>query len=112
MRRISSRSWPRTLASRADSGSSSSSRRGSAHSARAKRDPLLLAAGELVGEALGHARQTDEIEQFAGTLAALGRRDLAHLEPEGDVVQGVHVREQAVGLEDHAEVAPVRRQVR
>ena len=38
----------------------------------------------------------------------LGGGDPAYLETETDVLQGVHVREEAVGLEDHPEVAAVR----
>ena len=110
MRRISSRSCSRTLASSADSGSSSSRTRGLDGERAGERDPLLLAAGHLVRVLLGVLRR--DPTRSSSSVARLRRAPpalLAHPQPEGDVVGGRHGREQAVGLEDHAHVALVRR---
>ena len=101
-RRISSRSVSRTLASSADSGSSSSSTRGSQRERAGQRDALLLAAGHLVRVAVAVVGEADELQELGGAGAPLGGRHLAHPQPEGDVVAGVEVREEAVRLEDHA----------
>jgi hypothetical protein len=72
-----------------------------------QRDPLLLAAGQLVGVAVLLGPQSDQVQHVAGAGAALGARPAAQLEPEGHVVEHGQVREQAVGLEHHAHVALV-----
>ena len=61
------------MASSADSGSSSSSTRGSQRERAGERDPLLLAAGELVRVAVAVVGQADQLEQLLGAGAALGR---------------------------------------
>ncbi len=71
--------------------------------------PLLLAAGELVGVAVGVDAETDQLEHVVGPLAAGRAVATAQLEAEGDVVAHCQVREQAVGLEDHPHVALVGR---
>ena len=110
MRRISSRSCSRTLASSADSGSSSSSTRGRDGERPGQRDPLLLAAGQLVRVLLDVLGEADQLEQLAGRARGADAGDCPRMpQAEGDVVGGVHGREQAVGLEDHAHVALVRR---
>ena len=77
-----------------------------------QRDPLLLAAGELVGVAVGLLGEAHQVQHLAGR----GRRSrLAlprSLQSERDVVERGQVREEAVGLEDHAHVALVRRHAR
>ena len=70
-----------------------------------QRDPLLLAAGKLVWVPFRQWGQAHQVEQFACTLAPFGSGDPAHLQPETNVLQGVHVGEQAVRLEHHAQVA-------
>jgi hypothetical protein len=55
----------RSLRSSAPSGSSSSSARGVVDQRPAKRDPLLLAAGQLTRAALPAAVQADELEHLA-----------------------------------------------
>jgi hypothetical protein len=70
-----------------------------------QRHALLLTARELVRVVVDARRQADELEQLRGTGAALVARDLAHAQPELDVLAGRHVGEQAVGLEHHAHVA-------
>ncbi len=51
--------------------------------------------------------QADQVEEFGGGGVPFGGGPLAHAQAEGDVVAGVQVREEAVGLEDHAGVAAV-----
>ena len=51
-----------------------------------QRDPLLLAAGQLVRVLLGLGGQADQVQQLGGPLAPLGRADLAHPQAEGHVV--------------------------
>jgi hypothetical protein len=58
-----------------------------------------------VGVAIGVLAEADEVEHVAGARTPGGAVATAHLEPERDVVDDRHVREQAVGLEDHPHVA-------
>ena len=109
--RISSRSATRILASSADSGSSSSRTCGLDRERPGERDPLLLAARQLVRVAAALVGQVDHLEQLADALPDLVLRALPDLQPEADVVGDGHVREQRVGLEHHADVALVRRPV-
>jgi hypothetical protein len=51
-------------------------------------DPLLLAAGELVGEALGQARETDQLEQLLDPAAASPASRQAEADVGGDVEVG------------------------
>ena len=61
--------------------------------------------------AVGCLGEADEIEQLERAAVAIGAVLLAHPEAELDVAHRGHVREEAVGLEDHADVATVRRYV-
>ena len=54
----------RTLASSADSGSSSSSTRGRRGERAGQRDPLLLAAGQLVRVPVGLVGEADQLQQL------------------------------------------------
>ena len=65
---------PRRLASSEENGSSSSSTCGLRASALRECDALLLAAGELVGEALGEPGDADHLQQL-GTRPLRGARD-------------------------------------
>ena len=57
------------------------------HEGPGERDPLLLAAGQLVRLALLVAREVDELERLADAARDLRLVDaLAALEPERDVV--------------------------
>ncbi len=71
-----------------------------------QRHPLLLTAGQLVRVLLRLRRQADHVQQLSGPRAPLARGQLAHPQPEGDVVERGHVREEAVALEHHAHVTP------
>jgi hypothetical protein len=67
----------------------------------------LLAAGEFEREALLVAGQPDEVQDFGDAGHALFARHAFDLEAEADVVADVHVGEQRIGLEHHADVALV-----
>ena len=78
------------------------------HDQRAgQRNALLLAAGELVGEAVLHALQAHELEHVEHLGANLRFGHVAQLQAVGHVVEDVHVGEQRVALEHHCRVALV-----
>ena len=64
-------------------------------------DALLLASGELGGEAVGEVGHVDETEELAGAAVSFGFADALHAEAEGDVVAAVEVGEEGVALEHH-----------
>ena len=68
--------------------------------------PLLLAAGEFVGEALAEVLQVHQFEHLGGDPVFV--RMLANA--EGDVVCHAQVREQCVVLEHHADPPFLRRE--
>ena len=74
--------------------------------ARAIEHALLLAARQLVREALLLAGEADEVEHGGDLLADHVLRPPDHLERERDVLEDRLVREQLVVLEDVADVAP------
>ena len=111
MRRISSRSWRRTLASSADSGSSRRSTLGSIASARASATRCCWPPDIWCGIAARLLAEPDELEHLVGLALARRAVDAAQSQPVGDVVAGRHVREQAVRLEDDPHVPLVRRNV-
>ena len=67
-------------------------------------DPLLHAAGQLVGIAVGGMREAGQREVLARDLVALGLRHAAHLRTEGDVVEHRAPGEQRERLEDDAAI--------
>ena len=75
-------------------------------------DALLHAARELVRIALARVPEPDELEQLADPLPPVGLRLAPDPQPVLDVLLGGHVREEAVGLEDHPHVALVGRRAR
>ena len=68
-------------------------------------DALLLTSRELVRVTAGQAGQSDKVEQFTGPLPTPGWGHPPDFEAESHVFQGVHIGEEAVGLEDHPQVA-------
>ena len=74
-----------------------------------QRDTLLLTARKLVGHAVFHAGQLDEIEDREDLLADLLLAEASELQAVRDVVVHVHVRKQRVVLEHHRGIALVRR---
>ena len=75
-----------------------------------QRHPLPLAAGELAGIAVGERFELDQRHQLPDALAdgACGRAHLARADaqPEGDILEHVHVAEQRIVLE-HETHAPL-----
>ncbi len=77
--------------------------------ARAIATTLLLAAGKLLGIALGEARELDHGEGSIDGLGPLLTRNPAHAQAEGDIVGHRQVREEREVLEDHREIAAIGR---
>jgi hypothetical protein len=75
------------------------------HQRARKRDPLLLAARELVGEAAFEPLQVDQDERLLDLVADLCRRELPELQAEGNVLVDRLVWPDGVVLEDHAHAA-------
>jgi len=71
-------------------------------------NPLLLAAGELVGLALGVALHADGSEGGSDALVEFGLGDLALDEAEGDVLGDSEVWPECIALKHHAGVSLVR----
>ena len=69
-----------------------------------ERDPLLLAAGELVRHPPAEALEVGEVEHLLHPAAP----PLARGQAEGDVVEDVEVGEEGVVLKDHADVPLLR----
>ena len=82
------------------------------HDERAReRQALLLPAGELGGLAVGHFVERHYLEHAQDAFSNFlpGKAFLPHLKRKGGVVEHGHVRPDGVGLEHHAEPAPVWR---
>src|SRR5690606_18252216 len=71
-------------------------------------DGLLLAAGQLGGQALLHARQAALGDDLGGLLAAFGLAHALDLQAVGDVVEDGAVRQQAEVLEHHGGAVPAQ----
>ena len=71
-------------------------------------DPLLHAAGELIGVGLLVAGQPDQLGDLARPGVAAPSCDAADLQAVGDVVEDPAVRQQAEVLEDHRHLAPAQ----
>ena len=76
-----------------------------AHDGPAHGHALALAAGKLLRHPLKQTVEPEEPGRFFGAALALLRRDAAHLEAVGDVVEDVHVRIKGIVLEHHRDVA-------
>ena len=76
------------------------------HQRARDRDPLLLPARQLAGQAVVEAGEAEQGEPLARGGHALAR-GLRHPQSVADVLQHGHVRKQGVGLEHHAHVASV-----
>jgi hypothetical protein len=76
-----------------------------------QRHALLLAARELPREALAQGVELDEDEHFLHPGPDLLGGQLGDLEAKADVVGHAHIGEESVGLEHHADVALVGRQM-
>src|SRR6185312_13168666 len=74
-------------------------------------DALLLAAGKLRRQAIAEPAELDEVESVVDALGGLAPAAAADLQGKPDILAHRHVREQGITLEDHAEIALLRRQV-
>src|SRR4051794_10618988 len=74
-------------------------------------DALALAAGQLLGLAIEQLLQLDGLRRLVDAAVDLGLRDLAQLETEREILADGHVRIERVALEDHRDVAILRRDV-
>ena len=81
------------------------------HQRPGQRHALLLPAGELRRAAGFVAGQFDAGQRGGDPLGDLRLREAAHPQAEGDVLGDGAVREQGIGLEDHAHVPLVYRHV-
>ena len=77
-----------------------------------QRHPLLLAAGELARQPLAQMLEADEPQGLGDAAGHLRGLDLAHLQPEGDVLRHRQMREERVALKHQAGVALPGRQSR
>ena len=75
----------------------------------ADRDALPLAAGQLLGAALEERRDLQDFRYLRHTAAHLILAGAGEPETERDVVGHRHVRKERVGLEDHGDATPSRR---
>ncbi len=105
MRRISARISSRSLASRLDSGSSISTSGGSTTMARAMATRCCWPPESWPGSLSAWlcSRTSASASSTRLSISALG--SAAHLQAEADIAAHVHVREQRVVLEHHAEAA-------
>ena len=78
----------------------------------AHRDALPLAAGELLRLAGEVRRQVEELRRPRDALVDDALRHLPQPQPEGDVLRDGQVRVERVVLEDHRDVAVLRRRGR
>jgi len=81
------------------------------HQRPRQRHTLLLAARELRRPPRLVAGERHLLERARNRVGNVSARKPAHAQPEGDVPGHGAMREQRVGLEDHAEVAAVHRHV-
>jgi len=73
------------------------------------RDPLPLAAGQLRHRPPCKVRQLNEGQEFVHPPVPLWFRNAADAKRVGDVFPDIEVRKESQRLEDHPEVAPMRR---
>ena len=105
-------SW-RSLRSSAPSGSSSSSAAGSLTSARARATRCCWPPESCAGPALLHPLEAHRAQRLRDARRAHRRAPHAlDAQPERDVLEHAHVREQRVGLEHHVDVPLGRRHAR
>ena len=76
-----------------------------------QRDALLLTAGEVARLALGEVGDLHQLKRLLHTLLYLRLGDLPRLETVGHILRDGQMGEDGVVLEDHADVALMRRYV-
>ena len=109
--RSSTRISARSLASRLESGSSNSTTVGEKAMARASATRCCWPPESLEAAALGKMAHLHQVERALDVGLDLGRAQLAHAQPVGDVVEHRHVRPDGVGLEHHRHAALLGRDV-
>ena len=82
-----------------------------AHDRTAHRNALTLAAGEVGRLAVEEVVEVEDSSRLLDAPAPVLLVDLLHLEVEADVLGHGHVRVQRVRLEDHRDVAILRRHI-
>ena len=108
----SARIWPRSLASRLESGSSIRKAAGASHDSARERDALALAARELARDSGREACRAAPGAATSTTFASISLRGSRRMASGiGDVVEDGLVRVERVGLEDHGDVAVLRQDV-
>ena len=85
--------------------------RGLADDGATERDALALAAGELLRLAVEELVELDGLGRLLDAALDLRLGDLAQLQAEREVLADRHVRVERVALEDHRDVAILRRDV-
>src|SRR5581483_7783831 len=85
--------------------------RGLAHDRTAHRNALPLAAGERAGLSLEIRLEVEDPRSLGDARADLVLRDFRDLQREGDVVAHAQVWIERIALEDHRNVAALRREV-
>ena len=84
---------------------------GRTHDGAADRDPLALAARQVLRRAVQVLRQVQDLGRAADLLLDLGLVDVGQPQRKRHVVGHAHVRVQRVALEHHRQVALARRQL-
>ena len=81
------------------------------HQRPGQRDPLLLPAAELCGRPVFEPVELHKMERLGDLAGDLLPGFIAGLERIGHVVEDVHVRPDGVGLENHSQSSPIRRDI-
>ena len=84
---------------------------GLAHDRASQRDALALASRELARAAVEERRELEGRRRLGDQAVDLFARDLPHLQAELEVLADGHVGVESVVLEDHGDVAVLRREV-
>jgi hypothetical protein len=75
-----------------------------------KRDALPLPAGKSVNAAMPEISKLHHFQHLGDALLHLILWGAAHAKPVTYIPRNIHVREKRIGLEDHANIAPLNRQ--
>jgi ABC-type molybdate transport system permease subunit len=74
-----------------------------------QRHALLLAAGQLTRHAIDQTGQIADVQGMLDAPGALRLRHIFHSQPEAKVLADRHMRKKCVGLENHSDIAGLRR---
>ena len=73
---------------------------------------LLLATGKLTRQPFAKTGQPHQFQQFIATAAAFASANVAHTQPEFDIVSNGHVLKEGIVLKDEANIAGLAGQSR